>query len=654
MPEWILKLLDVLAQVTGSKGGISSLSIFIFAGACYLMLLVIARAKYKEDRSPREYYLQWGFALGLAHEAFMLVLGIIQELKWIEREHLHMVFPPLEHTLFAASQIVIAGAFLLYLLDDTLLVRRYLWAGLSATVLVYLVTFWWWADFIQANPKLSFGKTWADLVFHINGSFWFLLPIVILYRKTQGWVRNTVVTALSFFFLSTFLKIPDILTGEAHKHIYTPVRNFFFLAGIPIFGYVYVRESVLELRRYTQRLEAEVRARTVAEQMAQAKGNFLATMSHEIRTPMNGVIGLAQLLSKTPLNDEQRSFVNTINQSGESTLQVLNDILDYTKIEAGRLEIEHLPFKLPALTQECKSLFLFQAGQSGVPIELLQNDIPSVVMGDPLRIRQVLTNLLGNAYKFTQKGHITLRVYSTPQSTRKTIIRFEVQDTGIGMTEDEQSRLFQAFAQADTSIARRFGGTGLGLSICYQLVKLMHGDIGVNSTPGKGSTFWFTVPLDMVPQAEPPLATPVHAVASKVVQQFPNLRILVAEDNAINQLVVSAQLKHMGAQPRMVNDGVEALNLLTTEHDAFDVVFMDCEMPHMDGYTATQHLRQWEQANQLAPVFICGASAHAMAEYRERALSLGMNAFITKPLRIEDLQRILELVSRDTQTLATV
>jgi signal transduction histidine kinase/ActR/RegA family two-component response regulator len=652
MPDWIKILLDMIAQLTGGRGGIDNVIVnFVIAGVLFGVMFAIARAKYRQDHSQREYLLLWGFGLGLTREAFMLVLAVVQALGGVNPVILHEIFPPLEHAVRTASLIVVAAAYLHYMLDDAVLTRRYLQVALGATVLSYLVTFWWWADFITANPKAKFGQVWPDWVFHINSSIWFALAAIILATKAQGWKRNTVVTAFVCFFMGDFLKIPDMALGEVYENIFAPISRLFYFFGLFIIGYIYVRESALEIQRNTLRLEDEVRARTVAEQAAQAKGNFLATMSHEIRTPMNGVIGLSQLLAKTPLNEEQLGFVNTINHSGAATLRILNDILDYTKIEAGRLEMEYLPFKLPELAQECRALFTYQARQTGVPLELVLGSIPRKVLGDPMRVRQVLTNLLGNAYKFTQQGKIALRVTATANGAGHSIAHFEVEDTGIGMTDAQQKNLFEAFTQADASIARIYGGSGLGLSICYQLVKLMHGDIGVRSTLGKGSVFWFTVPLDVVQNA-PDSAIPVpEDKPADNIAQFPGMRVLIAEDNAINRMVLQAQLKRMGVLPRMVHDGAEALKMLTTEHAAFDMVLMDCEMPQMDGYTATARLRAWEQSQKQVPLYICGASAHAMAEFRERGLAAGMNEFITKPLRLQDLQRVLEVVSGHPQAI---
>ena len=402
-------------------------------------------------------------------------------------------------------------------------------------------------------------------------------------------------------------------------------------------------ELAAKVEERTRELRAEInerrRAEERAEGLARTKSEFLANMSHEMRTPMNSVIGMTSLLMETPLSTEQREYVEVVRASGTHLLSVINDILDYSKVESGALQLECRPFRIDQCVKEVFDLLSPLAKPKQIQLVCAFEEVPVAIRGDITRLRQILVNLVGNGIKFTSQGEVEVHVYPH-ENGNPPVLRFEVRDTGVGIPLGHEVGLFQAFTQGDSSTTRRFGGTGLGLAICRRLVELMGGTIGVRRNPDVGATFWFTLPAEAVDASLVPKPARPGGIDTSLGSRLP-MRILLAEDNPINQKVGIRLLEKLGYHPDLAANGQEALDAVRRQ--SYDIVLMDMQMPIMDGLEASRGLVQEYEA-QTRPLLVA-MTANILESDRQACRNAGMDDFLAKPVLLSDLHKLLERAS---------
>lgn len=398
-----------------------------------------------------------------------------------------------------------------------------------------------------------------------------------------------------------------------------------------------LKEAVNE---YDNAMEELRTAKARADRASRSKSDFLANMSHEIRTPMNGIIGMINILMRTSLKEDQKTYAEMVAQSADNLLMIINDILDFSKIEAGKLEFETIDFDFHHVIAETVRLSAFRANEKNMQVSHhIAPNIPNVLRGDPGRLRQVITNLLSNAIKFTDQGEVKISIHLSDEKKKTLKLRFDVRDTGIGIAKEKKDLLFQSFSQLDPSTTRRFGGTGLGLAICKSLVEKMGGRIGVQSDMGKGSTFWFTASFarpapDAKPDAKQLIAPHLESNSAKN-KCHRDIRILLVEDNDINQMVVVRLLEDFGLKPDVAENGLEALKMMSAT--GYDLVLMDIQMPVMDGYEATTRIRDLQSGVRNHDLPIIAMTANAMQGDQEKCLQTGMSDYIAKPVDSQEL-----------------
>ncbi|MFK7926833.1 MAG: ATP-binding protein [Myxococcota bacterium] len=512
---------------------------------------------------------------------------------------------------------------------------------LSAHALVFSA---WLTVMVSLAPYGMYGPAWSGTL---------LVPIVAtMVLPKWGGLFWGAVAGVSLTVVVTVWPV-DPSTG-ASMAADAPIGgpSVFLINGLMMLGFVTGTLQVFRsnedhfsrtLQRVVSTLEGEIGVRRKAEldamQASQAKSQFLATMSHEIRTPMNGVLGASELLGGTALEPHQRELLDTIESSADLLLALINDVLDLSRLEAGRVQLERLPVQVRRHLPRILSPVKVQAEAKGLRFEVVvDEDVPQWQLLDPTRLGQIVLNLASNAVKFTSKGSVVLTVRVEGER-----LQLQVVDTGIGIQTDDQERLFQPFVQAEASTNRRFGGSGLGLSIVRHLTRAMEGEVRMDSTPNEGSTF--TVQIPLLPTEEPSNLDELTLRSEASAPEHP-LRVLAVDDNPVNRMVVQRMLQTLGAEVQVAVDGEEALRML--QEGMFDLVFMDVHMPRLDGLQATRQLRA--NGNSIAVV---GLSAAVQNQDRRNALDAGMDDFLVKPVRLPELRRALGRLSGGTYKLAS-
>jgi len=461
--------------------------------------------------------------------------------------------------------------------------------------------------------------------------------ISVLYVLLQYYARPKIF----LFTASPYLAGVAVAVGRMTAETIAGGRPWFVLTAVIALGllcnlFVNARRQLAGSREALHKARAQAQERGIAAEAAnEAKSAFLATMSHEIRTPLNGVLGMTQAMAADALSPVQKERLEVIRQSGEALLAILNDVLDLSKIEAGRFELESVEFDLAELMKGAHSAFTAIANKKGLSFDLtIEPATRGVYLGDPTRVRQILYNLISNALKFTEHGEV--RVKAARQGEALALV---VSDTGVGIAEERLAALFEKFTQADASTTRRYGGTGLGLAICRELVHLMGGQIGAESRAGEGSQFTVTLPIAKVGEAAAPAFASPPAPAAE--PSLLKIRVLAAEDNSVNQLVLKTLLHQIGVDPTVVENGAEAIR--AWEEASWDVILMDMQMPVVDGLTATRRIRAAEQSSGRPRTPIIALTANAMSHQMQACLAAGMDGHVAKPIEVARLFEALEM-----------
>lgn len=598
----------------------------------------------REDAFVRAELIRRLFDGSAQSRYFALVLWpVIAAIYWRQIDLFELAGPFAAHLLVTVAFDLLRHGFNQVRAKDEEAIR---WGWRFAALSFLTGACWGWTGFLLASQPFELQRMLLGLV--LLATITTAVPIRSAHPPTYyTFALATTAPLLLVLLVSAdpFYQLVGIAGGAYVGHLMAYVRDVHRWQYDNI-ALAYQRE---ELARRLQAAYDEARtardaalvAQRAAEEANQAKSTFLATVSHEVRTPMNGVLGMIDVLERTSLSAEQRDALGTVRYSASSLLRIIDDILDFSKIEAGRLDLERVEFSTAELIDGAVKTMTPQAATKGLSLTAtVASDVPDHAIGDPVRLRQILFNLLGNAIKFTEKGAVRLGLERVPESEDpKTVtLRLSVSDTGIGLTPDQQSRLFQPFVQADSSTTRRFGGTGLGLSIVRRLAEAMQGRVELQSALGVGSTFAVSVRLEAAPKPCPSTASaaaPAAAEPSRLVG-----RVLVVDDNAVNRKILARQLELAGATTDVAASGEEALQLW--HRGGHDLVLADLQMPTMDGFELARRIRAAERGEGRARTPILAMTASTLEEEESRSRAAGMDGFVTKPIGIDRLRATLD------------
>jgi len=510
----------------------------------------------------------------------------------------------------------------------------------TASVLILATAFFWSIIYLYElleHPDLT--HTNILLFVGLNG---------IAYGGSLSFYKKP---KFNYLFVTIIVALPLVFTLLFLEELKIPIAVVFFL-GL-LLNLIYVKLHYNNWRRFiSEKSKSETystkiersnfeleKALEESKKASKLKGDFIATVSHEVRTPMNGIIGLSSLLYDTELNEEQKDFVRMIKKSADSLLNIINDILDFSKIESGQFEMDHTIFDIVSLTNELGVIFGEKVSGNGIELKVsVDPGVDNMVVGDPVRLRQILNNLLSNAVKFTHEGYIKVTLVTEPVDISRSIYKFKIEDTGIGIPTEKLQLIFNRFTQADASTTRKYGGTGLGLAITKEVVELMNGSITVKSEPGVGTKFFLNIPFQVNKKNRLITRSQNEEFLQQLREQIGGSKILIVEDNIINQKVTKKMLEKTGCVVDTAIDGMEAIEKITSEK--YDLVFMDIMMPNLSGVEATIKIRSLFKNKDY--VNIVAMTANAMKGDRERYIDAGMDDYISKPFSQEKLFHILQ------------